>query len=156
MIPAQVKQKAVVFVIKLVIVIIRFKAIELYEASIAAQPDLIVAKNNLASLLTDQRDDQASHDRAREIAAEFRDSKVSMFRDTYAWASVKSGLYHGEAVVLLKKTSSRKTKPWGFINTISGRRIVKREIPTMREFIFVRPYRLNRSSLRSLSVRRNR
>jgi tetratricopeptide (TPR) repeat protein len=78
------------------------KAIELYEAVLQVNPDIIIARNNLASLLTDQREDQVSHDRARQAAATLRNSKVPQFRDTYAWASVRSGLFLAEAVVILE------------------------------------------------------
>jgi tetratricopeptide (TPR) repeat protein len=78
------------------------RAIEVYEGLLEKNPDIIVAKNNLASLLTDQRQDQASYDRARQIAAEFRDSPIPQFRDTYAWAAVKSGTNLEEAAVILE------------------------------------------------------
>jgi len=78
------------------------RAILLYENLLETNPDLLVAKNNLASLLTDHRSDQASHERARVLAEVFRDSKISMFRDTYAWSSVRLGLYLEEAIAILK------------------------------------------------------
>jgi tetratricopeptide (TPR) repeat protein len=78
------------------------RAIELYEKLLAANPDVLVVKNNLASLLTDHRSDQASHERARVLADGFRDSKIPLFRDTYAWASVRLGLYLEEAILILK------------------------------------------------------
>jgi tetratricopeptide (TPR) repeat protein len=78
------------------------KAIQLYENLLQKSPDLIVAKNNLASLLTDYRQDQESHDQARKIAVELRDSSVPQFRDTYAWAAVKSGNNLEEAIVILE------------------------------------------------------
>ena len=77
-------------------------AIGLYERLLETNPDVIIARNNLASLLSDYRDDQASHDRARTVAADRRDSDVPQFRDTYAWASVRSGLFLEEAVSILK------------------------------------------------------
>ncbi len=79
------------------------EAISVYEELLQENPDLIVAKNNLASMLTDHREDQASYDRARQLAAEFRTSKVFQFRDTYAWASVKAGVNLDEAVVILEE-----------------------------------------------------
>jgi tetratricopeptide (TPR) repeat protein len=79
------------------------RAINLYENLLRVNPDHILAKNNLASLLIDHREDQASHDRARKIASGFEDSKLPQFRDTYAWSSVKSGVYLQEAVQILKK-----------------------------------------------------
>ena len=78
-------------------------AIEIYEAMLAKNPQLIVARNNLASLLTDYAGDSASLDKARSLAAEFRDSKIPQFQDTYAWANVKSGKNLEEAVAILKK-----------------------------------------------------
>jgi predicted Zn-dependent protease len=47
------------------------KAIDIYEALLEKNPDLIVARNNLASLLTDHRKDRASLDRARSISVAF-------------------------------------------------------------------------------------
>jgi len=78
------------------------KAIETYEALLAKNDGLLVAKNNLASLLTDHRTDQASLNKARTIAAEFKSSQIPQFRDTYAWASVKANTNLEEAVVILE------------------------------------------------------
>ncbi len=78
------------------------KAIEVYEALLLKHPDLPVAKNNLASLLTDQVGDQASLDRAVKLSASLKSSKIPQFRDTYAWASVLSGTNMEEAIVVLK------------------------------------------------------
>ncbi|MDC1287349.1 tetratricopeptide repeat protein [Gammaproteobacteria bacterium] len=77
------------------------RAILLYENLLKANPDALIARNNLASLLTDHRSDQASHERARVLAEVFRDSKIPLFRDTYAWASVRLGLYLEEAIAIL-------------------------------------------------------
>ena len=77
------------------------EAIRSYETLLQQQPNLIVAKNNLASLLSDYGKDAASLDRARSIAAELRDSPIPQFRDTYAWISVKSGRNLEEAVAIL-------------------------------------------------------
>ncbi len=77
------------------------EAIRTYESLLKQQPNLIVAKNNLASLLSDYGKDSASLDRARSIAAELRDSPIPQFRDTYAWISVRSGRNLEEAVAIL-------------------------------------------------------
>lgn len=77
-------------------------AIALYEALLAENDALIVARNNLASLLTDYRSDQESHDRARIMASQLKDSQVPQFRDTYAWAAVRSGINLEEAVAILE------------------------------------------------------
>ncbi len=78
------------------------RAIELYDKLLQSNPDLMVARNNLANLLIDNRGDPASIDRARTLAAGFKDAKLNVFRDTYAWASVKSGSFLEEAIVILK------------------------------------------------------
>lgn len=86
------------------------KAIKIYESLLEKQSDLIVARNNLASLLTDHRDDQDSLDRARSLAAEFRNSEIPQFQDTYAWAAVRSGINLEEAVVLLEGIVKKNDK----------------------------------------------
>jgi tetratricopeptide (TPR) repeat protein len=78
------------------------KAIESYESLLTENPEFLVAKNNLASLLTDYVGDQASLEKARSISIELRDSRIPQFRDTYAWAAVKSGTNIEEAVVILE------------------------------------------------------
>jgi tetratricopeptide (TPR) repeat protein len=78
------------------------KAIKIYDDLLAKNSDLLVARNNLASLLTDQVGDQASLERARKLAAGLRSSQIPQFRDTYAWASVKSGINVEEAIVILE------------------------------------------------------
>ena len=79
------------------------KAIDTYELLLEKHPNLIVAKNNLASLLTDYGNDEASLTRARSISAELKDSQIPQFRDTYAWVGVKSGVNLEEAVVILQE-----------------------------------------------------
>ncbi len=78
-------------------------AIDTYESLLASNDDLIVARNNLASLLTDYGGDEASLERARSLSAGFKDSAIPQFRDTYAWALVRSGTNLEEAVVILEK-----------------------------------------------------
>jgi tetratricopeptide (TPR) repeat protein len=78
------------------------KAIETYESLLATNSNLLVARNNLASLLTDHGGSPASLEKARSIAVDLRDSPIPQFRDTYAWASVKSGINVEEAIVILE------------------------------------------------------
>jgi tetratricopeptide (TPR) repeat protein len=66
-------------------------AIAVYETYLAEQPGALVAVNNLASLLSDHRTDQASLDRASTLAAVLRDAPTPAFRETYGWALVRSG-----------------------------------------------------------------
>ena len=78
------------------------KAIEIYEGMLKKNSDLIIAKNNLASLLTDNRTDKASLEKARTIAAVFKNSKIPHFRDTYAWVNVNSEQQIEESIVILE------------------------------------------------------
>lgn len=78
------------------------KAIGIYENLLEKNPDVIIAKNNLASLLTDHRTDKASLDKAREIASKFRNSKIPHFRDTYAWTQINSDLQLEQAINILE------------------------------------------------------
>jgi tetratricopeptide (TPR) repeat protein len=65
------------------------KAIDEYDQILKRQPRVDVAANNLASLLTDYRKDQASHERALNLALRFADSNVPYFLDTLGWAYYK-------------------------------------------------------------------
>jgi tetratricopeptide (TPR) repeat protein len=78
------------------------EAIKIYQSLLNNNPDLLIVRNNLASLLTDNREDDDAHRRAREIAMVLKDSKVSQFRDTYAWASIKAGVDLEEAIEILE------------------------------------------------------
>jgi tetratricopeptide (TPR) repeat protein len=79
------------------------KAIGIYETVLEKNDQVLVARNNLASLLTDHRSDEASRQRARTISAELKDSPIPQFRDTYAWASTVAKTNLEEAVVILKE-----------------------------------------------------
>lgn len=78
------------------------KAIDVYKAVVEKDDNALIAKNNLAGLLTDHRNDQASFDLARTISTALKDSQIPQFRDTYAWASVMAGSNLEEAVVILE------------------------------------------------------
>jgi tetratricopeptide (TPR) repeat protein len=51
----------------------------------------MVIANNLASLLTDQRSDRASHERAYTLALGLRKSQVPQFKDTLGWVHYHRG-----------------------------------------------------------------
>lgn len=69
------------------------EAIKTYETLIKDRPDSEMVSNNLASLLTDYRTDQASHERAHKISSTFKDSEIPQFLDTFGWASFKVGKF---------------------------------------------------------------
>jgi len=79
-------------------------AINEYELILRRQPGLMVAANNLASLLSDHRNDKASLDRAQTLAASLRETQVPQFKDTLGWISYRREDYVN-AVSLLEKAA---------------------------------------------------
>jgi len=73
-----------------------------YELILKRQPGLMVAANNLASLLSDHRNDKASLEKAQTLAASLRETQVPQFKDTLGWISYRRGDYVN-AVSLLEK-----------------------------------------------------
>ncbi len=78
------------------------KAIAEYEEILKRQPQVDIAANNLASLLTDTRKDKASYQRALNLALRFRDSNIPYFLDTLGWAYFKLDMPQ-DALTWLKK-----------------------------------------------------
>ena len=66
-------------------------AIKIYEDLYAANSNDVVVANNLASLLSSTRDDQASLDRAWTVARRLNGVKVAAFQDTYGWIAFRRG-----------------------------------------------------------------
>lgn len=67
------------------------KAMGAYEDILQKNPDMDIAINNLASLLTDYKGDAGSLKRARELAIHFESAPQPAFRDTLAWIYYKTG-----------------------------------------------------------------
>jgi tetratricopeptide (TPR) repeat protein len=63
----------------------------LYEEILQQAPDIQVAVNNLASLLTDQFESSENLVKAAEITKDLKSSTEPYFLDTYAWVRVKQG-----------------------------------------------------------------
>jgi tetratricopeptide (TPR) repeat protein len=61
------------------------RAISEYETLWKQQPGSLVIANNLASLLSDQRADKATVERAYSVASILRKSPVAAFKDTLGW-----------------------------------------------------------------------
>ena len=68
-------------------------AISQYQAILDKQPTNLIAANNLASLLLDQKSDPSTLKRAQIIAAVLRQSRIPQFKDTLGWASYLQGDY---------------------------------------------------------------
>ena len=75
-------------------------AIAIYEELYEINSNSAIVANNLASLLSTNRTDEASLDRAERIARRLRDTDVPAFQDTYGWIQYLRGNY-SEAVTYL-------------------------------------------------------
>ncbi len=67
------------------------EAIKQYGEMHKDRPDSDVFANNLASLLSEYRDDKDSIQRAYDLAKRFRDSSVPYFKDTLGWIHYRLG-----------------------------------------------------------------
>ena len=77
-------------------------AIGQYEALLKKEPGSLVIINNLASLLSDHRTDQASLDRAHALALTLTQIDVAQFKDTLGWIKYRRGELQ-EAKALLEE-----------------------------------------------------
>ncbi|MEL6677094.1 MAG: tetratricopeptide repeat protein [Pseudomonadota bacterium] len=66
-------------------------AIAVYERLYALNSGSTIVANNLASLLAEHRDDQASLDRAAAVAQRLRVARNPAFLDTYGWVLYRQG-----------------------------------------------------------------
>lgn len=88
-------------------------AIATYEEVLAAAPDMIVAANNVVSLITDHRaDDPARLGRAREIASVLRGATTPELQDTYGWVLHLNGDHAGAVESLEPAAQKLPGNPW--------------------------------------------
>ncbi len=76
-------------------------AIAILEQLYARDSSSLIVANNLASLITTHRDDDANLDRAYGIAARLRGTDVPAFQDTIGWIAYRRGDYQ-EALLNLE------------------------------------------------------
>ncbi|WP_078085466.1 tetratricopeptide repeat protein [Microbulbifer mangrovi] len=67
------------------------EAIASYESLLDARPNADIVVNNLASLLSEYRDDRESLQRAHELARRFQNSDIPHFKDTLGWTYYRLG-----------------------------------------------------------------
>jgi tetratricopeptide (TPR) repeat protein len=83
------------------------RAIQEYDALLRLNPRALVAANNLASLLTDQKGDQKSLERALVIAKDFEtDASNPYFLDTLGWVHHKLG-NSGQALHFIQQAAAK-------------------------------------------------
>ena len=66
-------------------------AIAIYEEMYEANSNSVIIANNLASLLATHRSDEASLERAANVARRLRDANVPAFQDTWGWIAFRQG-----------------------------------------------------------------
>jgi tetratricopeptide (TPR) repeat protein len=86
-------------------------AIEQYEAILDDQSESDIVTNNLATLLSDHRDDQESLTTAYKIAQRFSSSEVPYFMDTLGWASYRVGKYEEGEMYIRRAIERIPTMP---------------------------------------------
>lgn len=79
-------------------------AIAIYEDIYEENSNLPVIANNLASLISVSRSDEASIDRAYRVARRLRNSDIPEFADTYGWIASLRG-DHNDALAHLTKAA---------------------------------------------------
>lgn len=83
------------------------RAIQEYETLLGQNPKALVAANNLASLLIDQKGDPQSLDRALALAKEFETSAPNpYFLDTLGWVHLKLG-HRDEALRFIQQATAK-------------------------------------------------
>jgi len=83
------------------------RAIEEYEALLRLSPRSLVAANNLASMLTDQKGDQKSLERALVLSKDFdKTAPNAFFLDTLGWVHHKLG-NSGQAVHFIQQALAK-------------------------------------------------
>jgi len=80
------------------------EAITVYEGLIKDRPGADIVANNLSSLLTENRTDKESLDKAYTLSQRFKRTDIPQFKDTFGWASYRVGKY-SDAGSLLKSAA---------------------------------------------------
>lgn len=78
------------------------EAIAVYEELLEQHPQALILANNLASLLADYRQDEASAKRAQELSLKLRTTELPHFKDTLGWIAYRQG-DHATALSYLKQ-----------------------------------------------------
>ena len=86
-------------------------AVSLYEALINKNPNLDIAINSLAVLLTEHYTSEEKLTKAVRLTERFKDSSQPYFRDTYAWALIKQGNVNGGLKILNEIIASTPNVP---------------------------------------------
>jgi len=86
-------------------------AASLYESLLNKNPNLDVAINNLAVLLSEHYTDPEKLEKAGHLAGKFKDSTQPYFKDTYAWILIKQGKVNDGIKILNEITATTPNVP---------------------------------------------
>ena len=75
-------------------------AIATYESLLVKKPENVIATNNLAALLADHRTDEASLNKAKELAVKLAATNQPALLDTLGWVYYRLGEYDQAAEIL--------------------------------------------------------
>jgi cellulose synthase operon protein C len=81
------------------------EAIEVYETLYRLDSQSVVVANNLASLLSTARDDDASLERAYTLSRRLKDTREPAYQDTYGWIAHRLG-QHDDALRYLEPAAA--------------------------------------------------
>ena len=81
-------------------------AIAIYDEILVKNPGALIVINNLASLLVDYREDEASLARARDLSLLLLSTESPHFKDTIGWVAYRRGEYQA-ALGYLKEAADK-------------------------------------------------
>lgn len=108
------------------------KAIKTYDGLLKNRPDADIVANNLASLLTENKTDITSLNKAYTLSQRFKRSDVPQFKDTFGWASYKIGKY-ADATSLLERAIKQLPNMPDFHYHLGMTYLAKENKPMARE-----------------------
>lgn len=86
-------------------------AIDAYERMLKSEPGSLIVANNLASLLAEYRNDEASLNRAANLAKSLDRSETPQFKDTLGWIRSRRGEYRTAIPLLESATAALPSNP---------------------------------------------
>jgi len=82
-----------------------------YKKILSIQPNNVLATNNYAVLLSNNKEDKEGLKLALELASKLKDLEVSSFQDTYGWTSFLNGQYDQALTALEKSVNLKDSTP---------------------------------------------
>jgi len=87
------------------------EAINAYDNLLETKPDSDIVANNLAILLTENRKDKKSFNKAYNLSKRFKRTEIPQFKDTFGWANYRIGKYKDASLLLESAVKQLPTIP---------------------------------------------